>query len=293
LPIPTYSTAATILDQARSETRVGSSPVATALQDTAMLRALSDYNAEFVNYPQSVGMLGWSFLDDETIIETKVKTNLDGAISSGDATMTLNSVDAWTDPADLTLEAGFIRSANDIFDYFTFEDIDTLDLQAVDGVQEDHADDEEVHKIYKCPSDFGYPRALFRESRSLIYYHQNDALRQVPLYPYYTTKTLTSGTNGFSATFLVFPHDVSALDWKLQYQKQATAISATATSVNAPDGHGRRFLVERLKSYIFNVKGETADSQQALALAEREINKCGAQYSIESLQPSNNLVLYW
>ncbi len=288
MPTPTYSTASTILGQVRDEIGVGSNPSSSALQDTALLRQLDDINHEFVNYPYTIGMLGWKFLEREFIIETKVSTPLDGATSSGDTDFTVDSTAAWTDPTADTLEAGYIITGNDIFDFFTFEDMTTTDITIVDGLQIDHTDNSTVHKIYKLPAEFGKIRNVIRQSNSREYFYTDPTITQLPRANQYSIKILTS-TNDFTASFLTFRRDVGALEFKIYYMMQPTLISATGTSINAPNGPARRFIVEAMKEYAWSSMGEQDEANLARARAQRALQSAVDEWVVATVQPNQSL----
>jgi len=294
MPTPTYSTGAVIIGMARDETGVGSNPVGSAIKDTDMLRRLNDVEDEFVNAPFERGVLGWTFLETETIIETEAKTALNGDISSGASTITVDAASIWTDPEDLTIEAGYVRTGSRTYDYFTFEDVSTNDLEAVDGIQFDHTNDSPVSKIYKLPSDFGKPRAVFRQSDGYEYLFMDDDFRQVPRSNHYMIKVLTSGTNSFSASFMVFRHDIQGgIEFKINYQKQSVTITVDTTSVSGPDGTARRFYVEKMKEYIWNFLGEEEDAAIANARAHTALESTFSQWSTQHIEARNNLRITW
>lgn len=285
---PSYSTAGTILAQVRAETGIGSNPPSTALQQEALLRVLDDYNDAFANAPYQKGMLGWKFLIGETIIQTKAATTLNGAISSGDSSLILTSGTDFDDPAGSDIGAGYVKSSQYLYDFFTYEDKSSNTLSTVAGLQMDHATSSEVHKLYQLPSDFGKVRALFRESNLYMYEWADSEKTQVPLYPYYMLKTLTS-TNNFSATFMVFPEDVGAHSWKLYYAKSGTLVENISTKVNAPDGHGRRWLIHKMNAYVYGVLWEGELMVRHEEMAEREMDQCLTQWAMHHLQPNRSL----
>lgn len=291
MPTPSYSTAETIFTQSRGETGVGSSPKSTALQNTAMLRQLHDINHEGVNYPYNNGMLGWKFMEAETIVETVANTTLNGAISSGATSLILDDASDFDSPSS-DLAAGYIKTGNDIYDFFTYETKSSNTLSVASGIDMDHADEEEVHKIYKLPSNFGKPRNVFLRSNERQYYFIDPSVWQTPRYNQYTIKVLTS-TNGYSASFIVFREDIGAYEFNVRYMKQPTAISATSTTVDMPDGQGRRYLVESLNAYIWTVLGETDLANLAQTKAQRAITLLMGEWGTQTVQPTSNLTLSW
>lgn len=255
-----------------------------------MLRMLNDIDSWFVNYPYSQGMQGWEFMRSETIVQTVANTALNGSISSGATSLVLDSATNFDDPANADVGAGYIRTGNYIYDIFTYEDKSSNTLSTVSGIQFAHTDDSEVHKMYKLPSDFGKPRALFRQSNNYEYLYIDGDFSQVPRSNTYSIKILTS-TNGYRGSFLLFREDIGSLQFKLQYVKAPTSISATSSIVDAPDGTPRRVLIEKMKEYVWNVLGEENDAAVASQRANNMIQQAMAEWSTPTLQTNRSLRL--
>lgn len=288
---PSFSTASTILTQVRAETRIGSSPTATALQDTAMLAQLSDVNSEGHNLPYSFGMLGWKFNDTEYIIQGKNNTTLDGAIASGATQLTLTSSADFNTPAASSFEAGYIRTGTYIYDFFTYESGPSSRIvSTVDGIQIAHADDEPVHKLYPLPSNYGKPRSMFRQSNVLEYFYFDEDFRQTPPFGYYIIKVLTS-SSGYKGSFVVLPESIGEINFKFYYMKKPTSITATTDSINLPDGTGRRWVIEKMCAYVWNILGEIDLAAACETRAKANMEQCLSQWSTYTLQPSQNIQL--
>lgn len=287
---PVFSQAGTVLTQVRAETGIGASPKAESLKDTAMYQEMHDRNAEFVNAPYAHGMLGWKFLQRETVIQSKASTTLNGAVSSGASSILLTSGSDFDSPSS-DVAAGYIKNANNIYDFFTYEGRSTHTLSTVAGVQLNHLTLEEVHKIYRLDSDFGKPRALYRQSNALEYGYFDSEHRQVPPHGYYMVKTLY-GTN-FNGSFLVLPEDVGEIDWKLYYCQCPSTIDESADRVQAPDGLGRSWLVEKMKSYVWRALLEYDVAAACDARAEQLLQRCLAEWATYTIQPSQSLSLHW
>src|SRR3990167_8380164 len=129
MPTPVFSTGLVAVTQARDEVGTGSNPIGSAIKDTDIARRLTEIEDEFVNAPLERGVMGWPFLEEETIILTSATTPLNGAIASGATSLIVDDASIWTDPADLTIEAGFIRTGNNIYDFFNFEDISSNTIE--------------------------------------------------------------------------------------------------------------------------------------------------------------------
>jgi hypothetical protein len=288
MPTPSFSAGSIILTQARSECAVGANPNSTALQNEAAYRRLSDIEDQFVNYPYTVGMLGWKFLDTEFPIETIGSTTLSGAISSGATSLMLVSGTNWYSPSS-DLGGGYIKS-EDVFDFFVYEARTSGSLTIVSGIQKDHANAVEVHKIYELPANYGKSRNLFKGTYPSTYI--DSSIVQIPRGNEYTTKSFT-GTN-YSRSFLILPEDIGADNFKFFYMKAPVAITeAGAENISAPDGVGRRFYIEMMKSYIWSVLGEENEAAIAQQKAMNAIEALASEWAVAHVQSSQNLILSW
>ena len=290
--MPTYSTASTILTQVRAECGVGSNPKSTALQNTSLLRFLNDINSEFVNLPYIQGLTGWKFLLRETIISTVANTTLNGALASGATSMVLTSGTSFDDPAATDVGAGYVKTGNSVYDFFTYEDRATNTLSTVAGLNMAHATLEEVHKVYKLPSDFGKIRNIFRRSSLYSYVYVDPDFTQVPRGDQFTIRVFTS-TNNYSASFLIFREDIGALEFKVQYVKAPTTIDETTDSVDAPDGTPRRYIVERMKEYVWSHLGEENDAILAKQRADILLREAFGEWAVQHVQPLQSIQLSW
>lgn len=290
MPTPSYSTAQTIIDQSKAETGVGSNPISTALQTTAMLRVLHDCNHQFVNYPYLQGMLGWKFLLAETPITTYANTTANGAILSGATSLILTSATNFDSPGGTDIGAGYIKTGNTIYDFFTYESKSANTLSTVSGIQMAHATLEEVHKLYKLPADFGKVRNLWMRSNLYTYQYIDPDMTQIPRAGQFTIRNFTS-TNNYSASFAIFREDIGALEFKMQYFKQPTTIDEVGDYVNAPDGTGRRYLIECLNAYIWTILGEQQEAVNSLARADSVIRQCMMEWAVQEVTPIRNVSL--
>lgn len=290
MPKPNYAIVGDVITQARNEASIGSNPIAAALQQSGLMSRLRDLDGEGVAYPQSVGFLGWWFNDREQIIEAKAPTTLLSAASSGASSLTLTSGVGWDSPS-ADLGAGYLKNGSEIFDYFTFEGRASGALSVVDGLQVDHVALEEARKLYKLNDNFGWARALFRQSRNLTYRQMSQSLRQVPAEGTYTVKYLES-TN-YNGLFLVLPENVTALQWKLMYQKASVQTVTDLTDVLSLPGqsHGFRYYVEGLKEYIFDNEGEEQDAAKSAAKKFAHLEKLLDEFGIEDQSGENNILV--
>lgn len=223
-------------------------------------------------------------MDRETIITTISSNSLKGAISSGASTFTFTDSTGFYNPSG-DFGAAYIRDGKQMFDFITYESLSGNVASGVSGVNESHADTEEVHKLYNLPTDYGYQRALYKQSVYLKYHNADIGLRQVPAHPFFSIVYLKS-TNYF-APFLVFPYKINPLNWKLLYQKAPVdvygAADRTTVSLDLPTGHGRRYYIERLKAYIHESEGNDADRMIAEQKAQDHMEKLLDAYQTESL----------
>lgn len=285
MPLPLFPISGEIVSKARAEAGVGSNPISSALQDTNMYEVLQDIENEGVAYPTSVGVLGWPFMDTETIIQSIGSTSNTAIVAASATTFTLTSGTGWDSPAADSLGAGYIRNGTQMFDFFTYGARASGVLTGVTGIDIAHSALEECHKVYLLPSDFGYPRALYKASVYLKYFKSDAALRQVPAHPFYSIIRLASASN--AGMFLVLPYKIGVFDWKLTYQKCAVEVEEaedpTDVTMSLPRGHGRRFYIEKLKAYIYENMGEMEDSQTAEGKAKDHLEKLLDEYGFEDM----------
>ena len=289
MPNPTFPLVSEVVNQARKEASAGSAPIASALQQTELILRLRDLDAEGVSYPNSVGALGWWFNDREFLVSTIANTTNVGAVASGASSFTLTSGTGWDSPSS-TLGAGYFRNGNDIFDFFAFESRSSAVLSTVNGIQMAHATLEEVHPLYKLPTNFGWPRGLFRESRSLTYLQRTASNRQIPLGGTYTIKYIAS--TSYNGLFLVFPAGIGALDWTLLYQLAAANVTLMTERLSLPGiGHGFRYYIEGLKEYIYHNEGESEDERKAAAQKMYHLEKLLDEYGIEDQSGEQHIII--
>ena len=233
-------------------------------------------------------------MDKETIISSIANTSCVSSVSAHASTFTLTSATDWDSPssgnsawlyAPGQLGAGYFRNGRQMFDFFTYTGNSAGVLTGVDGLDQLHPAKEECHKCYLLPSDFGYPRAVYKSSVYLKYHKADAALRQVPAHPFYTIKRFANGT--YSGLFLVLPYKIGVFDWNVQYQRSPVEIedAADPTSVvlDLPRGHGRRYYIEKLKAYIYDNEGEDTDQQASEQKAVEHIEALLDEYGIEEM----------
>lgn len=258
-----------------------------------MLLQLHDVNEWFHNYPYTIGMLGWKYNDRETIIQSKTNTTLNGALSVGATSMILTSATDFDSPpitaAHPSLGAGYIRTGQYMYDFFSYETKSSNTLSTVSGINVVCADGSEVHKLYALPSDFGKTRALFRESNIVEYEYLDQDMRQTPPFGYYFLKSFTSST--YSGTFLVLPWMIGAYNFKLNYMKKANTIADTTDSIGAPNGDGRQAVIEKMCQYVWEVLGEDVLAARARDNAEVAMDKCLGKWAMHTAQTNQSLIL--
>ena len=261
------------------------------MQNTSMLRALHDINSEFVNLPYVQGIQGWKFLLRETIISTVANTTINGALASGATSIVLTSGTNFDDPAGTDIGAGYIKTGNAIYDFFAYEDRATNTLSTVNGLQIAHATLEEAHKVYKLPSDFGKIRNVFRRSNLYAYEYVDPDFTQVPRGGQFTIRNIQS--TSYAGSFMVFREDIGAYEFKVQYVKAPTTITATTDSVDAPDGTPRRYIIERMKEYVWSHLGEENDAILAKQRADLHLREAMGEWVVQSVQPMQSISLSW
>ena len=233
-------------------------------------------------------------MDKETIISSIANTSCTANVSAQASTFSLTSATGWDSPdagntnwlyAPGQIGAGYFRNGRQMFDFFTYQTNTAGVLSGVSGLDQAHPAKEECHKCYILPSDFGYPRALYKSSVYLKYHKADAALRQVPAHPFYTIKRLAD--DSYSGLFLVLPYKIGVFDWNLQYQRSPVEIEnaadPTLVKLDLPRGHGRRYYIEKLKAYIYDNEGEDMDRQVAEQKANEHIEALLDEYGIEEM----------
>lgn len=294
MPIPTFPLAGDILTQARKEANLGTNIISSSLQDDSLYQVLQDIDEFGVAYPVSIGVLGWPFLDREVIIQSVANDTLNGAVAKGDSSLTLTSGASFGIAAGDTVGAAYIYNSNQMYDFFTYETASgTPSISGVSGISEAHSSAEEVHKCYLLPSDFGYPRGLYRQSVFYQYQRIDEGIRQIPPHPFYTIKYLT-GTN-YSGNFLVFPYKIGVLDWKFAYQKRAIDLDSAAdqanTKMSLPKGNGRRYYIYSLASFMSEQEGDDNRAATFQKKAMEFLDKLIDEYQLLDMSSQSTQVL--
>lgn len=198
-------------------------------------------------------------------------TTLNGAITTASTSIILDSVTGYA-----TSGAGAVWS-DSMPDFVEYTAISTLTLTGVTGIGYSHDDADLFSVLYALPSNFESFRSSTESPDGVsvngIPYRHTTAVptdNQFYVYDNGTTK------------YLFFPLGTSGT-YHVQYNKGATSISATSTSVDVPIGD-EDFIVYRLVEHIFNViygagsaQGQTAkqkaDKIMLDALKRRNVGK--------------------
>lgn len=245
----------------------------TALQDTQLLAKMNQLNAEWVNAAHTRHPLGgWSWMQKTTNFNTKSATTLNGAVSSGAATVVLTSGTDFDSSGRIAIETS--KGAVEFVDY-TSKATHTLTVSAVSGaetVSMDHATGERVEKLYALPSDYSKAKFLYVNS-NLFRYERLDG------FP-------TSGAFTTYGSFLIFPRGIGSSDGTIIYFKKGDTIDELSDTTNIPSEFSR-YCIEKLKAHIYMIRRKRSDVETSLTLAEECL-----QYalSMDSQQTSNSEV---
>ena len=151
-----------------------------------------------------------------------------------------------------------------------YEDKAVNDLTSVFRLDIGHAISEEVHRLYKLPSDFGTARELY--VNHILYEFFDEDYRQVPPFGYYTVKFLENVDQSLQASFIVMPQDIGDnKDCTFYYFKKANIIATDADKVDAPDGHGLLWIIKKMEEYCWDVQGEIDLANTARVKADAEM----------------------
>lgn len=291
MEVPSFSTAQTILAHARDETLIGSNPISGALQDADFIQHLSDYNSEFVNWPYSQGMRSWKFLRKEYAFKSYGATSCVANVAVNATTFQLTDGTNFDSPSS-ALGAGYFKMGSMTYIPITYQTKTgnvPATLTGVNGVTIAQTALTEFHKMYTVPSDVGKVRFLALDNVQYMYVDPD--MRQIPYAGQWTWKYFNDGT--YPASFLVLPYAIGNHDCVLYYMQSPTTISAVTQKVQAPDGHGRRFLVESLKSHIWETIGEWDLSNASKQAAQREVQMCADQWATHVIEMNSSVSFFW
>ena len=202
--------------------------------------------------------------------------------------MTLTDATNWDSPSS-AIAGSYFKMGSMTYDFFTYQTKTGNVLTGVNGVDLAQVTLTEVHKIYGVPSDYGKPRFLALDNVQYMYVDPD--LRQIPYAGQFTMKYFNDGT--YAAAFIILPYAIGTHDCVFYYFKKPATISASTDLVDAPDGHGRRALVEKVKAYIWETMGEWDLAEGAHKRSEEEALRCGDQYATHTLEMNNSLSLFW
>lgn len=236
-----------------------------------MLAKVQQLNAEFVNSAHTRHPLGgWSWMLRVTNFNTKAATTLNGAVSSGAASVILTSGTDWDSAGRSVIETS--KGALDFFDH-TAKSTHTLTVSAVSGaetVSMDHATSERVEKMYALPSDYSKVRILYVNS-SLYRYERFDG------FPSSWSFTTYGG-------YILMPRGIGAQDCTLYYEKKGNTIDELTDVTNIPSEFSR-YAIEKLKAHIYLIRRKRSDIQTSMTLAEEALQHA---LSMDTEQQSNS-----
>lgn len=195
-----------------------------------------------------------------TNFQSKNATTLNGAVSSGAATIILADGTDWDSAGRSVIETA--KGALDFVDH-TGKATNTLTVSTASGaetVNMDHATSERVEKLYSLPSDLSKIRMLY--VNSWIYrYERLDGFPQL-------------GTFSTYGSYILLPRGIGAQDCTLYYEKKSNTIDELDDETNVPVDYSR-WIIEKLKAHIYLIRRKRDDVKPALDLAEEAL-----QYAI-------------
>ena len=266
-----FLSASTLISTAKAEAIGSTTSSLTALQDEQMLAKVSQLNAEWVNAAHTRHPLGgWSWMQKLTNFNSKAATTLNGAVSSGAASVILTSGSDWDSTGRSVIETA--KGALDFFDH-TAKSTHTLTVSAVSGaetVNMDHATSERVEKLYALPSDYSKVKMLYVNS-VLYRYERLDG------FP-------ASGKFSTYGGYILLPRGIGTQDCTLYYFAKGSTIDELSDTTNIPTELSR-YAIEKLKAHIYLIRRKRSDVETSMALAEECL-----QYALtmDSEQQSNS-----
>ena len=250
------STAGTLIGYAEAITSIDRSTIGIpGAEETFLLNVVDKANREYYSKFSQGGGEPRADRTAETGGTLAATTTLNGAITSASVSIILDSVTGFASSG-----AGVVWDDNTP-DFIEYTAISTLTLTGVTGIGYSHEDADAFSVLHALPANF----ESFRSASD-----SPDGV-EVNGIPYRFTSGIPVGNefgvydNG-TTKYLFFPRETSG-DYSVRYNKGATSITATSTSVDVPIAD-EDFIVYRLVEHISNVifgagsaQGQTARQQ--------------------------------
>jgi hypothetical protein len=241
-----YVTVGEVIDAALGKTVGAANQLPTELQMTALIREISDINAEFYDRGEKDMKKKFWWMEEFHNFNTYAATTLGAAAAANASVLTL------TDASNFPAGGGraFKQPSGDgHVDYFDFGASDqSTQLTTVTNFQLAGVSGDRIELLYATPADFG--DAIIVHLDRVPYYHQDPLPNMLPIRPYFT----------FNGAYMLFPRDTGAHKGTLRYWKQATDLTTNeddadnrALSTNVPDKY-RKYPIFRLAAEIMVVK---------------------------------------
>lgn len=273
-----FSTGDSIISLVRGEARLGSNPPNAAFQTTQMRAKLTDINEWFWMWPINNGMSPFKMSRGHILIQSKSNTNLAVAADAADTSLTLSDGDDFGSPTTALFGAAMIKNSEGTFEFVTFSENASDILSSVEGLSIDHAVSSEVHLLYGLPANFYLARQL-RVYQRKPYIHVDGEFDDVPPPGYYHTKYMKRD-DGNNRWFIALPESVPEHTFSFHYIEKPNTISSATDKINAPDGVGRWAIIEKMKEYVWEIRGEDAKAGLARQRAETLMEQFCAKEAI-------------
>jgi hypothetical protein len=286
------STATQIITDAEGITKIDSSSIGLAgLEETMLLRIIDKANREYYSKFQVGGGEPKSDRTAETGGTIVAGTTLNGAITFASTSIVLDSVTGFSSSG-----AGIVWDNEDP-DFIEYTSIASLTLNGVTGIGYNHEDADAFSVLYALPANFESFRSVddsdFGVSVDGIPYKFVTGIpvdNEFSVYDNGTTK------------YLFFPKDLTG-DYSVRYNKGATSITATSTTIDVPISD-EDFVIFRLVEHIYRVLNvdynkvvearQIADSCLLNSLKRRNVGrrlKMGRVWGVRSSSPFPSSVI--
>lgn len=245
------------ISRAKGEAIGSASSSITSLQDSQLIEKVEQINSDFIHTPRHLRG-GWSFMERVTNFQTKNNTTLDGAISSGAATLVLTSASNFDSSGRIVIETS--KDALDFVDYES-KSTNTLTISTVTGAETinmSHADNERVEKLYPLPSDYGKLYKL-QVNATQYFYERFDS--RFPSVGNFTTY----------GQYFLMPRGIGAQDVTVHYYKKPSTLTSLDDSTDIPADF-QRYIIEMLKAHIYLIRRKRQDVETALVLANQALD---------------------
>lgn len=256
-----FPTVGDILTGSVQETLGSATGNVEAIGTDALIREIDRINRQFIRAAHTKhDNKGWSWMEAVHHFKTYGATALNGAISSGASSLTVDS------GTNFRSDGGqfYLLTTKGLLDFVSYTTKTGASIATTGAtIEVDHTDGAWAELLYDLPSDFAKEKAL---TLSQVGYEYRKFEGLLPAGRSYTVY------NGA----MLFPKSIGAQDGTLVYDKQArnlntgNAADDQLLELNIPTDF-IRYATEMLNAYIFMKRRKREDAEISKALAEETL----------------------